>query len=142
MPFYFKAFDSKMASREKLFKAAIDFANKIGRERLVNITHSEDHDNIVITIWYWSDQEEKEDRQVKTLGEFKAPPTTKPPSAPQEKSEPGRVLEQAGTAQSLEKSGAARTPEPTPPLAPTQVQEIILPPVPPKPPEKSVEDSW
>lgn len=52
----FKAFDSKMASREKLFKAALDFANKVAREDLINITHTEDRDNIVVTIWYYSDE--------------------------------------------------------------------------------------
>ena len=50
----FKAFDSKMASREKLFKAALDFANKVPREDLINITHTEDRDNIVVTIWYFT----------------------------------------------------------------------------------------
>jgi len=55
----FKAFDSKMASREKLFKAALDFANKLKREDLINVTHTEDRDNIVVCIWYWSDEQEK-----------------------------------------------------------------------------------
>ncbi len=55
----FKSFDSKMASREKLFRAAIDFANKLDRKDLVNITHSEDRDNIVITVWYWTDEIDK-----------------------------------------------------------------------------------
>lgn len=54
----FKAFDSKMASREKLFRAATEFASQIGRDRLITLTHSEDHDNIVITIWYWTDEPE------------------------------------------------------------------------------------
>jgi hypothetical protein len=55
----FKSFDSKMASREKLFKAAVEFANKIDRKDLINITHSEDRDNIVITIWYYTDEADK-----------------------------------------------------------------------------------
>ena len=55
----FKAFDSKMASREKLFKAAIEFANKLDRKDLLNITHSEDRDNIVITVWYWTEEPDK-----------------------------------------------------------------------------------
>jgi hypothetical protein len=55
----FKSFDSKMASREKLFRAAMDFANKLDRKDLVNITHSEDRDNIVITVWYWTDEIDK-----------------------------------------------------------------------------------
>lgn len=59
MRLFFKAFDSKMASREKLFKAAVEFANQIGRERLMTLSHSEDRDNIVITIWYWAEEEIK-----------------------------------------------------------------------------------
>src|SRR5262245_11772728 len=55
----FKSFDSKMASREKLFKTAVEFANKIDRKDLINITHSEDHDNIVITIWYYTDEPDR-----------------------------------------------------------------------------------
>src|ERR1700729_3095456 len=55
----FKAFDSKMASREKLFKAAMEFTNKPDRKYLVNITHSEDRDNIVIPVWYWTEEADK-----------------------------------------------------------------------------------
>jgi hypothetical protein len=55
----FKSFDSKLASREKLFKAAVDFANKVDPQKLITITHSEDRDNIVITIWYWTDEADK-----------------------------------------------------------------------------------
>jgi hypothetical protein len=55
----FKALDSKMASREKLFRAAVEFANKIDRKDLITITHSEDRDNIVITVWYWTDEPDK-----------------------------------------------------------------------------------
>ena len=61
----FKAFDSKMASREKLFKAASEFASYIGRERLITLSHSEDRDNIVITIWYWGEEEVKWDGKAK-----------------------------------------------------------------------------
>jgi hypothetical protein len=55
----FKAFDSKMASREKLFKAGLEFANKLRREDIVSITHTEDRDNIVLTVWYWTDEVDK-----------------------------------------------------------------------------------
>ncbi|OAI55108.1 hypothetical protein AYO44_02920 [Planctomycetaceae bacterium SCGC AG-212-F19] len=55
----YKSFDSKMASREKLFKSAIDFANKLNRQDLINITHSEDRDNIVLTVWYWTEEPDK-----------------------------------------------------------------------------------
>jgi len=59
MRLVFKSFDSKMASREKIFKAVVDFANKIDRKDLINLTHSEDRDNIVVTIWYWTDEPDR-----------------------------------------------------------------------------------
>jgi len=55
----FKAFDSKMASREKLFKAGLEFANKLEPGKLITFTHSEDRDNIVLTIWYWTEELDK-----------------------------------------------------------------------------------
>lgn len=81
MQVLFKCWDSKMASREKLFKAATDFATKLGPDRLINITHSEDRDNIVITIWYWGEQEEKEEKvSKKDTVKMRAIPTPPPPS--------------------------------------------------------------
>jgi hypothetical protein len=59
MRIVYKSFDSKMASREKLFKAVVDFANRIERKDLITLTHSEDRDNIVVTIWYWTDEADK-----------------------------------------------------------------------------------
>jgi hypothetical protein len=59
MRLFFKSFDSKMASREKLFKAAVEYANQLGRDRILTLSHSEDRDNIVITIWYWAEDELK-----------------------------------------------------------------------------------
>jgi hypothetical protein len=71
----FKAFDSKMASREKLFKAASEFANQIGPDRLITLTHSEDRDNIVITIWYWGEEEIRPGpaKIKQSFGTFKSP---------------------------------------------------------------------
>jgi hypothetical protein len=69
----FKAFDSKMASREKLFRAAVEYATQIGRERLITMSHSEDHDQIVVTIWYWTDEPEGAEFKAKMLGGWKQP---------------------------------------------------------------------
>src|SRR5262249_11794183 len=69
----FKTFDSKMASREKLFKAAVDFANKIDPHDLITITHSEDRDNIVLTIWYFTDEPEQK-------GELRGVKSVTPPA--------------------------------------------------------------
>ncbi|MFN4258229.1 MAG: hypothetical protein ACK4RK_02970 [Gemmataceae bacterium] len=80
----FRSFDSKMASREKLFKAASEFASKLGQENLINITHSEDRDNIVITIWYWGEQDEVDERQTrrKLAASDKIVDTNSPPRPP------------------------------------------------------------
>ena len=74
----FKAFDSKMASREKLFKHAAEFATHIGPERLITLSHSEDRDNIVITIWYWGEEDLKWDGKGKAVGQFAKPPDSTP----------------------------------------------------------------
>lgn len=74
MKVFFKVYDSKMASREKLFKAATEFANQIGQERLITLTHSEDRDNVVITVWYWAEAEEKPLTKI--------PGKTSPPTPP------------------------------------------------------------
>lgn len=142
MPVFFKVFDSKMASREKLFKAAVEFANKIDRERLINITHSEDRDNIVITIWYWAEQEEKDERQVRKPGEFKAPPSGRTTGAPVEPASSKRILEQSGTARASEPAGTARPPEAPVAVPPQEAARPVPPPRPKTPPEKIVDDSW
>jgi hypothetical protein len=78
MPLFFKSFDSKMASREKLFKAAVEYANQLGRERILTLSHSEDRDNIVITIWYWADEEMKPTDLKKAAAQAARAPSGKP----------------------------------------------------------------
>jgi hypothetical protein len=53
----FKTYESKMASREKLFRYASEFATQLGRDRLISLSHSEDRDNIIISVWYWGEEE-------------------------------------------------------------------------------------
>ena len=54
----FKAFESSWDSWDKLFSKASDFANTIGREDLVNISHSCDGSNKgVVTVWYWGESD-------------------------------------------------------------------------------------
>ena len=38
---------------QRLFEEAALFASELGRERLINISHSEDTNDGVVTIWYW-----------------------------------------------------------------------------------------
>jgi hypothetical protein len=40
-----------------LFQQASDFANSIGRENVLNISHSCDgHNRGVVTVWYWQEE--------------------------------------------------------------------------------------
>ena len=41
---------------ETVFTQAADFATALGPERVISISHSEDQNRAVVTIWYWSDQ--------------------------------------------------------------------------------------
>ena len=54
MTMQYRVFRGVWASFEQLFQEAADFATAIGRERVVSISHSEDKDDGVVTVWYWS----------------------------------------------------------------------------------------
>jgi hypothetical protein len=38
-----------------LFDEAAQFASKLPPDRIISIAHSEDQDDAVVTVWYWSD---------------------------------------------------------------------------------------
>lgn len=50
----FEVFRSSLASWESLFQQAADFATSIGQEKLISISHSEDANEGVVTVWYWN----------------------------------------------------------------------------------------
>jgi hypothetical protein len=50
----FKIFRGMFSSWESLMGEAADFASDIPPERLISISHSEDKNEGVITVWYWS----------------------------------------------------------------------------------------
>lgn len=50
----FEIFRGTLASWETLFTRAAEFASHVGRERLISISHSEDQNKGVVTVWYWS----------------------------------------------------------------------------------------
>ncbi|QDU80356.1 hypothetical protein Pla110_20830 [Polystyrenella longa] len=50
---YFKYFRGKMTTWESLFQQAADFATQQGEGNVISISHSEDHKDGVITVWYW-----------------------------------------------------------------------------------------
>ena len=51
---YFEVFKSSFKSWESLFAEAATFAESIGPENLIGISHSEDQNKGVVTVWYWS----------------------------------------------------------------------------------------
>ena len=53
MSVHYKIFRGTLASWDKLFQQASDFATKLGKEKLINISHSADGGDGVVTVWYW-----------------------------------------------------------------------------------------
>jgi hypothetical protein len=51
----FRVFRGVMTSWEALFAEAAQFATELGRERPINISHSEDKNDGVVTVWFWSE---------------------------------------------------------------------------------------
>jgi hypothetical protein len=49
----FKVFKGSWSSWETLFGDAANFASQIGPDRLISISHSADHAEGVVTVWYW-----------------------------------------------------------------------------------------
>jgi hypothetical protein len=50
----FRIFSSSTRSWQELFGEAAAFASRLGRGRLINISHSEDDNEGVVTVWYWT----------------------------------------------------------------------------------------
>jgi len=49
----FKVYRGAWTSWDELFTEASKFATEIGKERLISISHSEDKNDGVVTVWYW-----------------------------------------------------------------------------------------
>lgn len=56
---HYRVFRSTWTSWDGLFCQATEFANEIGPERVVNISHSEDRGDGVVTVWYWQNESTK-----------------------------------------------------------------------------------
>jgi hypothetical protein len=56
----FKVFRSGTSTWQTLFAEAAAFATQISPERLINISHSEDDNDGVVTVWYWDSEPEPE----------------------------------------------------------------------------------
>ncbi|MGH9674021.1 MAG: hypothetical protein ACRD44_12640 [Bryobacteraceae bacterium] len=53
---HFEIFKGVVKSWPTLFGEAADFAESLGREKLIGISHSEDASKGVVTVWYWADK--------------------------------------------------------------------------------------
>jgi hypothetical protein len=53
----FKFFKSSFSSWETMFQEAADFASRLPKDRLINISHSADRNVGVVTVWYWGEGE-------------------------------------------------------------------------------------
>lgn len=51
----FKEFVSAFRSWDSLFSEAAAFATTIGKDKLISISHSADHNTGVVTVWYWGE---------------------------------------------------------------------------------------
>jgi hypothetical protein len=51
----FQIFKASFRSWEALLLDAADFASRVGPERVISISHSEDKDTGVVVVWYWAD---------------------------------------------------------------------------------------
>jgi hypothetical protein len=59
----FKLFRSSFSSWKALFDRATEFATRVGRDRLISISHSEDRGDGVVTVWYWADEADPADEE-------------------------------------------------------------------------------
>lgn len=57
----FRHFESMTKSWQALFREAADFATVLGPERLISISHSEDQNAGVVTVWYWAEATDGEE---------------------------------------------------------------------------------
>jgi hypothetical protein len=60
----YKMFRGTLATWDDLFTQAAYFATELGPERVLNISHSVDDSDGVVTVWYWSTGENPSASQV------------------------------------------------------------------------------
>ena len=51
----YKYFRGTLATWDALFAEAAEFAAHVGRERLIGVSHSEDQQEGVVSVWYWGE---------------------------------------------------------------------------------------
>ena len=54
----YEIFRGRFSSWDTVFGQTAEFANRIGAERLISISHSQDG---IVAVWYWSDETVRSD---------------------------------------------------------------------------------
>ena len=54
----YRVFRGTLATWDQLFTKAAYFATELGPERVLNISHSADDSDGVVTVWYWEPAED------------------------------------------------------------------------------------
>jgi hypothetical protein len=49
----YKHFRGTLKTWDTLFREAAEFASMVGEERLISISHSADHSDGIVPVWYW-----------------------------------------------------------------------------------------
>jgi hypothetical protein len=56
----YKHFRGVLKSWESLFEEGSKFATSVGKDRLISISHSSDHSEGIVTVWYWEQESDPE----------------------------------------------------------------------------------
>ena len=56
MKLKYEYFRGTLISWQSLFAKAAEFASNLPPERIVNISHSSDHNDGIVTVWYWAEE--------------------------------------------------------------------------------------
>ena len=59
----FEVFRGTLTSWHTLFSEAAAFASSVGRDRVISISHSEDQNEGVVTVWYWAEDTGSRERE-------------------------------------------------------------------------------
>lgn len=51
-----KIFQATMKSWRQMFDEAAEFATQMGPERVISVSHSCDHNEGVVVVWYWAEE--------------------------------------------------------------------------------------
>ena len=50
----YRKFSAVIKSWDAVFSEAAEFASLVGKDRVISISHSEDHNEAIVTVWYWA----------------------------------------------------------------------------------------